>query len=262
MISLFALATAAVCGAPPGAEELWKSRGIRILMLGEVHGTNEIPELAGTLLCESSKQGRLAALALEAAPDDGQAALDRYLASKGTAADLAELRRAPMWLDRYGRGSEAVLKLVERARKLGARVFLFDAVRPKTGPTDDSREQAMADRLVAAAEHGRVIALTGMGHADRHGFVSLKPAVRSAAQRLPHALLLTLAPAGFSGEVWGCRVPSGQAQRCGIQPVRPRGEVSPGSIRLVRGKRSDFDALYSVGQPFTSSPPAGRVMEP
>ena len=98
MMSLFALATAVTCGAPLGAEELWKEPQARVLMLGEVHGTNVIPKLAGALLCASITHGSPVALALEAAPEEGQAALDRYLASEGGAADLAALRRAPMWL--------------------------------------------------------------------------------------------------------------------------------------------------------------------
>lgn len=255
-LMLTAAVAASNCNAPTGAERLWSDPVTRVLMLGEVHGTNEIPALAEELLCVAGSDGRRATLAIEADPADGQAAIMRYLRSRGRRADQLALRRAPMWRDRHGRGSEAVLRLVERARRLGARVVLFDPVEARSGPTDDAREQAMADVLLRAAQHGRVVALTGMGHADREGFVSLKPMVRSAVMRLPARISVTLGPAAFGGEVWLCRRAEDGADDCGPNTIRRRGVMGRRSIRIAPGERADFDGTYSVGGDFTTSPPA------
>lgn len=256
---LTAAAASSSCNAPAGAERLWADPKTRIVMIGEVHGTNEIPALAGELLCAARDGGRRVTLAIEADPRDGQVALDRYVKSRGGAAERLALRQAPMWRDRYGRGSEAVLRLVERARTLGVRVILFDPKKARSGPTDNHREQAMADILRLAARRGRVVALTGMGHADREGFVSLKPPVRSAAMRLPADMTITLAPGAFGGEVWMCRPTDNNPDWCGPHAVRRRGAVTSASVRLAPGERADFDGVYSVGSDFTSAPPAGTT---
>lgn len=244
-----ATATNVGCNAPAGAERIWADPQRRILFVGEVHGTREIPAMAGALLCAAQQPGRPALLALEADPAINQAAVDAYLGSGGGADARAVLLAAPMWRDPYARGSEAVLDLVETARRLEARVVLFDPVVP-AGATDGPREQAMAEALARAAVTGRVIALTGSGHADREGFTSLKLA--SAAQRLPSESFLSLAPLSAGGEAWTC-----QARNCAPRAVPDRGAGSAREIRLSTSIRAGFDGVYLVGGPFTAAPPAG-----
>lgn len=246
---ILAAALTAGCNAPTGAERLWTDPERRILFVGEVHGTREIPALAGALLCAAQQPGRPASLALEAPPAGNQPAIEAYLASDGGPAAVAALRQAPMWRDPIARGSEAVLQLVETARRMRAPVVLVDPV-AAVGSTDGPREQAMADALARAAAKGRVIALTGNGHADREGFVSLKLA--SAAQRLPAESFLSLAPLSAGGEAWGCR-----DGVCATHALPDRGAGSAREIRFSTTIRAGFDGVYLVGGPFTAAPPAG-----
>jgi len=253
MLAAFALAAALNCQTLDGADALWAHPETRIILVGEVHGTREAPAVAGSVLCASIKTGRPMILALEAAPKDGQAEIDAYLASPGVEADRAALRRAAMWADPYGRSSEAVLDLVETARRLKAPVVLFDTTPPRSGPTDGVREQGMAMALAGAAASGRVVALTGLGHADRTGFTSLK--VASAVMRLPASSTVTLAPIVSGGEAWGCW---GTPPDCRAQALPVRQPVSARRIVMDPGVREGFDGGYSVGGPFTASPPARR----
>jgi len=250
MLTALALAAAIDCQTIDGADALWARPQTRIVMVGEVHGTQEAPAVAGSILCASHRAGRPATLALEAAPADGQAQIDTYLASEGSEADRTALRTAAMWADPFARSSEAVLDLVETARRLKARVVLFDVTRPRSGPTDGEREQGMAGALAQAAEGGRVVALTGLGHADRTGFTSLK--VASAIMRLPPETTVALAPIVSGGEAWGCR---GTPPACKGQPLPVRRPVGPRAIALDPTVREGFDGGYSVGGPFTASPP-------
>lgn len=251
-----ALAVAAALAAPgdcapiAGAEALWRP-DVRIVLVGEVHGTREAPAVAGSILCAARRDGAPVTLALEAAPADGQPQVDAYLASPGADADRAELLTAPMWADPVARGSTAVFELVETARRLGVRVVLFDVATARSGPTDGEREQGMAGALAHAAAGGRVVALTGLGHADRTGFTSLR--VASAVMRLPPDSTVALAPMVSGGEAWGCR---GVPPSCGSQPLPVRRAVSPRAIVMDPRLRAGFDGGYSVGAPFTAAAPA------
>lgn len=248
---ILAAALAAGCDAPAGAERLWTDPERRILFIGEPHGTAEIPALTAALLCAAQRPGRPAALGIEADPAANQAAIDAYLASDGGTTAQQALRLAPMWRDPYARGSEAVLQLVETARRLRAAVVLFDPVAVEGAPTSGAREQAMAQALAtAAAAHDRLVVLTGTGHADREGFTSLKLA--SAAQRLPAQSFISLAPLSAGGQAWAC-----QAGACGPRALPDRGAGQSREIRFSTTIRAGFDGVYLVGGPFTPSPPAG-----
>ena len=258
-LALAAAAGVAPCQGIQGAQALLARPEARIVMVGEVHGTAEAPAIAGSLLCEARKAGP-ASLALEAAPKDGQAHIDRYLASSGAPADRDALRAAPMWADPNARASQAVLELVEVARKLGAPIVLFDTTPAKSGGTDGPREQGMAQALAQAAGTGRVIVLTGLGHADRTSFTSVP--TPSAIRRLPPGGVISLAPIVSGGEAWGCRSPAaGDPPECKPQALPVRRPVSPRAVTLDPTIREGFDGGYAVGGPFTASAPAHRSSE-
>lgn len=253
-LALAAAAAAAPCEGIEGAQALLARPEARIVLVGEVHGTAEAPAVAGSLLCEARNAGPVV-LAIEANPVDGQAQVDRYLASAGTPADRAALRAAPMWADPNARGSEAVLDLIETARRVRAPVVLFDTTPARSGPTDDGREQGMADALAAAARTARVVGLTGLGHADRTSFTSIP--VPSAIRRLPAGSVVSLAPMVSGGEAWACRSDAtGGPRVCKPYALPVRRPVSARAIVLDPALREGFDGGYSVGAPFTASPPA------
>ncbi|WP_313173276.1 hypothetical protein [Stenotrophomonas sp.] len=61
-----------------------------LLLIGEIHGTNEAPALVGNLACSSAKTGNNLVVALEI-PVHEQASLDQFLMSGGTDADQTAL---------------------------------------------------------------------------------------------------------------------------------------------------------------------------
>lgn len=141
-----------------------------VVMLGEIHGTEEIPAITGELAARwttgTGKQPLL--LGLEAASVD-QSRVDRYLASKGTAADRANLLAGAHWMEPMhdGRDSQAMAALIERMRALRAAgadvsIAMFDA--PGTGERD-ARMAASLRKAIAAHPAARVLVLTGNVHA-------------------------------------------------------------------------------------------------
>ena len=58
----------------------------QVVLVGEAHGTNEIPRFTGSLVCSLLKAGRSVILAVEQDADE-QDALNRYMRSDGSAAE-------------------------------------------------------------------------------------------------------------------------------------------------------------------------------
>ena len=95
-----------------------------IILIGEVHGSSEIPAVVGALMSEALACGLHVELGLEMElPPAERSRMDTFLASDGGAAARAALLRGEHWRFEDGRASEAVLELVEQAR--AARVPLF-----------------------------------------------------------------------------------------------------------------------------------------
>lgn len=76
-----AAATAAPCNPIPGWERVLADEKVRIVVLGEMHGTNEMPALFADAVCLTA-QARSVVVALEQ-PSVDQAAVDAFLASDG-----------------------------------------------------------------------------------------------------------------------------------------------------------------------------------
>ncbi len=147
----------------------------RLILLGEMHGTREIPAFVGELV-DALSAGQPLVLALEL---DGsqQAAFDRYLASDGGTDARLKLESSPYWTlvgDQHdGRRNRQSLALIEKTRALKAsgrklELLAFDPARSTRDHYE--RDQVMAENLreaVAAHPDARVLVLTGNVHAMR-----------------------------------------------------------------------------------------------
>jgi erythromycin esterase-like protein len=164
-------------GKPPegAAETLVAAAGdARLVLLGEMHGTREIPRLVAHVVTHYAGEGPVL-LGLEI-PGSGQPHLRRYLDSAGTDADRAALLATPFWNvqgDQHdGRRSHDVIDLIEHLRQLRAQgrdvsLLAYDA---EPGPRIDGneRDRIMAARVRAsfnALPRGRLLVLTGNVHA-------------------------------------------------------------------------------------------------
>lgn len=255
---LFVCPAIAKAGCPelPGSQALLEADA-DFIVVGEAHGTVELPALFADIACSLTADGRPLLVGVEHGPAN-QAALDAYLASDGGEAARVALLRAPAWDEAGGRGSLAMLELIERMRQLraaGANVALvsFDHVLETPGTTE-LREQYMAAHLMAAAGRSpgaRVLALTGLGHADKDGFASQQPPFRSMAQFLPAEDTLTLSFVRTGGEALGCRGAPGSLT-CAPAPMTPREEPRARGVSLGDG-RSGFDGWASTGGTLTAS---------
>lgn len=125
----------------------------RIVMLGDLHGTHETPQLAAELACALARSGTPVTLAIEM-PHDEQVALNAYLASDGGDAARGALIARPFWqLRRDGTASVATLEMIDRIRALrqrGAQLSILaidasrsDLARPPTNTITPEQEQSV-----------------------------------------------------------------------------------------------------------------------
>lgn len=247
---LLTFLAAAACPPLPGIDALLARPKLHYLMLGEYHGTAEMPALVADTLCHAKASGKRVVLGIEL-PIATQAAIDRY-ARTGRVADLMT---DPVWQEEGGRTTAAIRDLIVAARKLNVRIVAFDP-NWKAGVLAE-REQGIADALARVSKNGFAIVLTGAGHADKEGFTSRTPPVASAAMRLPPEQTISLAFARPGGSFWGCEAANGApSDGCKLYPMPAREPVRPRGIVLDPGYRGGFDGYFSTGAAYSASHPA------
>lgn len=206
------------------ASELIRSQAgeHRLLLLGEKHGTREIPVLVRTLVSNYA-DGAPVVLGLEV-PHGEHGALKSYMDSDGGVAARSRLQSTSFWSradDQHdGRRSHDMLDLVEALRMMrrsghDVAVLPYDLA-PDDARDHHARDEAMADTLRAAFASmpvGRLIVLTGNVHAMLEKPRDAPPQM----QRPMGSYLRDLDPFSVDivarqGEFWAC------IERCG--PVK------------------------------------------
>mgnify|MGYP003374926752 CR=1 FL=1 len=228
------------------------------LILGELHGTREVPAFVASLVCQVSSS-TATVLALEV-PHTEQARIDAFLASSGDANARAALLRGDFWdfPMQDGRRSEAMVQLLEAVRRLREQgaplvVIAFDSDAPP-----DVRDAEMAQRLASARrEHSQAlfVVVTGGVHASRlpdEAFIPM--AVRFAELATPHRIV-SLALQHSGGHAWVC------TDRCGPHDAEGAPDPGPPRIELFEETTRGFDGTFRVGR-ITASAPAVAAATP
>ncbi len=247
-------------GAAPAAKHIFDAAGdSRLVVLGEMHGTREIPSLVAAMAAEYSAHAPLV-LALEMERTE-YAALARYMASDGAAAARDELRRRPYWniADRSndGRRSVDMLDLIESMRVLKAAgrdvaIAPYD-IPPGSYTNTNDRELSMASYVRHAFESlpgGRMLVLTGNVHAMLQPLVlpgigtSLEPVACQLRGLQPYSIKITAS----TGEVWGCRTGA-----CGPHPFSDSGGSGP-----WRGANGHYHCQVALPE-FSAARPSGTA---
>lgn len=252
---------APICAAMPGLESSISLSNTDFLLVGEVHGTTELPDAFASIVCGAIASGRSVIVGVEHTAEH-QPVLTAYLDSDGGPEAREALTGAAVW-ETDTRFSKAMVDLLERIRgwrSAGADVSLlaFDAPADQPG-VSAMREEAMAHRLLQARDRrpdSLVVALTGLGHADKEGFISASPPVRSMMMHLPPERSASLSFVRSGGENWRCARAEGAAEDvCGPAPLTPREEPLARGVHPTSDPAA-FTARYSAGSLLTASPPA------
>lgn len=208
-----------------------KSLGVekaQLVVLGEVHGTNEIP---GLLLQCVEEIGRPLSVGLELPPS-------------AIADDDARF-----WRGTDGRASEEMMALVCSLHEMPhVHIFGFD---------DDTqkgfREQRMADSIHSHLSEHQTWVLTGNLHARRTRGVPWDPNFVPMVCRLlqKEVNLLSFDVRSHGGTAW-------VATSDGVGPAKLAGDASFADVGCYLFGEEMFDGVFQVG-PVTASPPARRA---
>lgn len=236
------------------------SKDRSLLLVGEMHGTQEVPALVGQLAAQLVHKGEKVVVGLEY-PQGEDAHLQAYLRSQGSAADRARLLATPFWTRSFqdGRSSEAGLDLIESLRvqrqqggKL--RVVAFD-MSPAQESRQVERDEAMADNLRAAVKANRgsrMIVLTGNYHARQSVGAPWNASHRFMGHFLTDLNPLSVDVRALGGAYWACF-----DQGCAVQQMgaKPATAVARGLYADPRAPAIGYQLVLQLDE-FAASPPA------
>jgi hypothetical protein len=234
---------------PPGVLETG------VVLIGDLHGTREIPTFVGDLVAIVARE-RPVVLGLEIPPGETPS-FDGFLASDGGPAAREHLLADPWWRAEFqdGRRSAAMAELVEamRARKAAGAKIGVDRI--DTLPTSPDRDRGMAERVIAlhqAHPDAVIIAYAGNVHTRRKGMAG-RPDHPVMAMHLAAGgvAFVSLNARYEDGSAWVCH--TAKASECG--PDLMAGKPGPRGIQLEPSADGNYDGWFGVG-PITASPPA------
>jgi hypothetical protein len=226
------------------------------LMIGDLHGTREIPAFVGQLVTAVAAREPVV-LALEVPPEHVPA-IQAYVASDGSAARRQEMLAEAWWQDEYqdGRRSVAMAELIETARAVRAAGRAVEVVGiDDPGQDAEAREGKMAEHVIAARRahpDAVLIVYAGNLHTTRHERPA-QPGFHWMAMRVMEAGidLISLNARWSEGTTWMCQdaVPA----HCGVKFLGGRPVES--GIHLAPAPDAAYDGWIGVGTA-TASPPA------
>lgn len=255
----------------------------RVIVLGELHGTNEAPALAAALVQRRLAAGLPVTLALEIHAAE-QPRLDAFLAFGDAAAGREALLDGDYWrLPRErsdGRRSAAMLALIEAMREQRAngadlRMLAIDAGNAGAGADERNRRIAGVLRTaIDAAPDRAFVVLIGNYHARRampDRVTGLMPGESPPVPTMAHLAdvpMLRINVSAAEGEFWAC-----MAGTCGPWPLGGRAVPAPvvatgtttgamaqtARFRLTPNDSAGWDAQlvlprFSVSEPAEPSP--------
>jgi hypothetical protein len=254
------MAALAGCSPITGEARLWADPRTNYVIVGETHGTSEIPAFFGDLACSAHASGRPIVVAVEAA-DTEQGAIDRFLSSDGGEAAQRAFLHSAIWNSpmKDGRSSRAYFDLIMRLRNYKRSGLIADvvAIQPVKENVDRGASQTAYNALMAknirAARalhpNALLLVLVGNVHASKgvlkFGAESLVP----AAADLPPEETISL-DVVTGGEAWNCYGPSacGPHRWSGNRPEKR-------AVWLDQRALPRFDGGIDLGVPTTASPP-------
>lgn len=272
------------CSIILNADSVLEDGSRDIIIVGEVHGMEEVPAFVGDLVCQSLSRGLKTTLTLEI--DNSSGLFSDFVSSDGGAEALNSLFQDSLWTNGFtdGRSSEAMLALLETARAYRQSghdlevSFFKSPVPPLDEPytQDEWRnhyEASMGTNIVTAASgRDRTIALVGNVHARKTGVSFGNLNYRAMADHMPDERTVSLVAVTGDGTSWSCRGPSPDEIVCGSNnsrsqrlqsdvPVFSGPEIILGADREslnaeIRGFESgNYDGIVLLGAA-TASPPA------
>jgi hypothetical protein len=242
-----------------------------VLLMGELHGTQEVPRFLAQSACQAAVAGTPVTVGLEL-PVENQERVERFLASAGAEEDWLKLMEAPFWRSPFpdGRSSEAVANLLEQLRALKAhgldvRAFVFDHPQLKGQVREDAMTATVLQQVKGGPERFYMV-VSGNVHPRTVQGLPWDRQYRPMGLLLSEALdeddVVALDMAYDSGSAWICAAdPKAASARleCGVRPARGRDNGDRPFIHLFGDRtREGFHGVFYVGKVTASVPAINR----
>jgi hypothetical protein len=262
---------AAACGPDVPAPE---GLAATIVLLGETHGTAELPALFGRLVCQAATRGRgrPVVVGLEIWTS-AQGAIDSFLGGPGGPAARRALIEHEFWGRDFqdGRSSGAMVDLLEELRRQRASglELIVRAVDPPKYDSPTDRDARMAAAVVQAVEaHAPVqtLLLVGDVHSRPLPGYPWDPAAAylslGARLRQKYGDVVGLRALSGGGSAWMCLSRPEGAPVCAVHPIRareiagetPRIELDPGALEKTGWSGTVFLAALTASPPVRPAP--------
>jgi hypothetical protein len=262
-IALCSFASGQACTPLFGIDQVWSNVNIHWLLVGELHGSNETPEIFFDVICNARKKGKRVVVALERATSE-QDSLTDMLVAGNLAEARSKLLNQPGWTSGMdGRASKAMLQLLLSLRDLnrgysGISIAAFEA--PYFDGVPGARDKSLGDALLQIGKNNPeslILVLIGNAHATSVPLFGYK----TAAMYLPADQRLALEVTDRNGESWAtiggaCGAHKGGVGDKGI--AKPRGIFLDPNLAPF-GK---VGGIVSLGVPLTASVPAAEIPSP
>ncbi|WP_211194054.1 hypothetical protein [Pyxidicoccus fallax] len=205
----------------------------QMVLIGEQLGTWEVPLTVGDMACEATGAGLGVTVGLAISHKE-QERIDRYLSSAGTPADQDALLSGDFWrkLQQDGRGSRAVMDLIDRLRALRAAGRKVTVVAIDTDTNHGSARDARMARFVLNQRTSRpndvFLVLAGNAHtrlvAEAAWSENFVPMSKHLLEAVPDLKVLEVGYA--TGRRWGCDLdPAGELE-CDVMGITPGPKVA------------------------------------
>lgn len=250
------------CSDVPGTKSI--ITGHRIIMIGESHGTREMPATFERLVCAALQRGENVSVGLEM-PSNQREPLADYMASDGSATARKSFLASTFWAAQFqfqdGRRSGAYFDMVEslramRRRGLALTVFVLEdengaAAHPQ------ARDKIMAAnvrRQHQSNPDGLVMTFSG----NIHNMLKIPqwlpniPSPMGAELRDMHPVSINLTAAG--GTTWNCQ------PDCGVHgdPPAPSAKLARQPALILNARAGEYSGYIDIGYT-TASPPAAAT---
>jgi hypothetical protein len=244
-----------------------------VLLMGELHGTQEVPRFVAQSACQAAVAGTPVTVGLEL-PVENQERVERFLASAGSEEDWLKLMEAPFWRSPFpdGRSSEAVANLLEQLRVLKAqgldvRAFVFDHPQLKGQVREDAMAATVLQQVKAGPERFYMVVSGNVHPRTVQGLPwdrQYRPMGLLLSETLDEDDVVALDMAYDSGSAWICAAdPKAQEGRleCGVRPAKGRDNGDRPFIHLFDDvTRDGFHGVFYVGRVTASVPAVNRGM--
>jgi hypothetical protein len=215
-----------------------RASGRRLLIVGEIHGTNEPPDLAANLMHILLTEHPVR-LGIEL-PQAAQPALSAYVRSRGTPTDTAKLLSGDFWNSQDGRSSTAMLRLIEvvrTERAAGADVDVF-AMEPsyadkaaveRAGGIQQFKEAGIARAIqgTSSSSGAQAVVVALMGNVHARFDADLPPDGSTTAQLEAVGPFVVL-PFARDSSAWNCT-----AEGCGVHSYTSKSAPAGALPKLV-----------------------------